>query len=438
MKKIILFFVVLLTMGSVNSGLCQITPGMQSITPYVGGTTFEGNLDLDTNPVYGLKLGYDFTRYFGAEIVLGFIRTHYTEPVNEIKTNVFNYRIEGLYYFMPDSRLVPYAAAGIGAQLTNYRRDVKDKARFVADYGLGVKYYWTKSMALRADVRHILASGSIYNNLEYTLGLSFLFGGAKPAPAPVAIAKPAPAPVAIAKPAPPAPAPLAAPLGLSAVAKSDSEINLNWNCVANATGYRVFRDGAYVFPAERCSAADTELDADTRYCYQVAATDDGGRESALSNQDCAKTPAAPVVPVAPVKELKKPAESAAAAAIAKQIIEKGRATINIKFDFDKSVVKPQYHQELAKFAEVLQNHPEVKLIIEGHTDDVGKDEYNQKLSERRAESVRAYLVQKFGIAEDRLTAKGYGEARPVYDNRVAVGRAKNRRVEAVANFTITK
>ena len=86
----------------------------------------------------------------------------------------------------------------------------------------------------------------------------------------------------------------------------------------------------------------------------------------------------------------------------------------------------------------MKNHPELNLIIEGHTDSVGKDAYNQKLSQRRADAIRKYIIEKFGVEANRLTAKGYGESRPIYDNRVAVGRAKNRRVEAAADYIIKK
>lgn len=432
MKKIIMFVVILFTIGIVNSGICQIRPGTFSITPYIGGTTFEGNLDLDTNPVYGVKLGTDITKQIGAEIVLGIIRTHYTERPYEIKTFVYNYRIEGLYYFMPEKRLVPYAAAGIGTQVTDYRKDIQNKARFVADYGIGLKYFWNDSMALRADIRHILASGSIYNNLEYTVGISFLFGGVKQAP--VAISKP----VAIAKPEPVPEAPklLSEPGRLYASAASEEQIHVSWDAVEGAVKYKVYRDGAYAFTTDKCMAFDKGLNPDTRYCYQVCAVDENDLDSPLSSEKCAKTLKPKVI------ELKKPAAAAPvmtekekkAAEVAKVIREKGKATIDIKFDLNKANVKPQYHDELEKFALVLKNNPDINIVIAGHTDSTGSEAYNLKLSQRRAESVRAYLIKKFGIAEDRLKAKGYGEARPDYDNRVAIGRAKNRRVEAVAEY----
>jgi outer membrane protein OmpA-like peptidoglycan-associated protein len=78
---------------------------------------------------------------------------------------------------------------------------------------------------------------------------------------------------------------------------------------------------------------------------------------------------------------------------------------------------------------VLKDHPEVgKVVVEGHTDNVGKAAVNQKLSQGRADSVMKYLVGK-GVAPSRLEAKGYGESKPVADNATAKGREANRRVE---------
>ncbi len=72
----------------------------------------------------------------------------------------------------------------------------------------------------------------------------------------------------------------------------------------------------------------------------------------------------------------------------------------------------------------------MKGIIEGHTDNVGSEDVNQKLSERRAAAIKRYLIQNFGISPDRLQAEGYGMSRPVVDNDTARGRSKNRRIEA--------
>jgi OOP family OmpA-OmpF porin len=98
------------------------------------------------------------------------------------------------------------------------------------------------------------------------------------------------------------------------------------------------------------------------------------------------------------------------------------------FDFDKSVVKPEGRRSLDELAaRVAPINLEVVIVV-GHTDSIGSDAYNQRLSRRRAEAVKAYLVAK-GIAASRVTAEGKGEKQPVADNKTREGRAKNRRVE---------
>lgn len=102
------------------------------------------------------------------------------------------------------------------------------------------------------------------------------------------------------------------------------------------------------------------------------------------------------------------------------------------FDFDKATLKPAALEKLGHAHQVLMEHPGVKLSVEGHTDSVGTDAYNEKLSERRAQAVVDYLVSS-GIDAGRLTAVGYGEGRPVASNDTAEGRAQNRRVELVVS-----
>jgi outer membrane protein OmpA-like peptidoglycan-associated protein len=106
--------------------------------------------------------------------------------------------------------------------------------------------------------------------------------------------------------------------------------------------------------------------------------------------------------------------------------------LHIEFDTDKAVIKPEYFEEVEKVANFMKRYPQVKGAIEGHTDSVARAGYNLKLSQRRAESVVNMLVEKYGIDESRLSAKGYGLTRPVADNKTKEGRQKNRRI--VANF----
>lgn len=99
------------------------------------------------------------------------------------------------------------------------------------------------------------------------------------------------------------------------------------------------------------------------------------------------------------------------------------------FDFDKAVVKQQYYPMLDDVATVIKQNPTLKVEIQGHTDSIGTEAYNQNLSERRAKAVKKYLVNQAGIEDYRLSTVGYGESRPIDTNATKEGRQKNRRVE---------
>jgi OOP family OmpA-OmpF porin len=100
---------------------------------------------------------------------------------------------------------------------------------------------------------------------------------------------------------------------------------------------------------------------------------------------------------------------------------------SVLFDFDSSAVKPEAAVVLEEAADALKKD-ERNVVIEGHTCSIGTEEYNMGLSERRANAVKAFLIEQ-GVDGSRLTAKGVGEADPVADNTTKDGRERNRRVE---------
>jgi OmpA-OmpF porin, OOP family len=100
------------------------------------------------------------------------------------------------------------------------------------------------------------------------------------------------------------------------------------------------------------------------------------------------------------------------------------------FDFNKATIKPVSFALLDDVARAMTDNPKIKVEVQGHTDSKGDDDYNLKLSQRRAESVRTYLIRK-GIDSNRMVPKGYGENVPIADNRTQEGRDQNRRVEFV-------
>jgi OOP family OmpA-OmpF porin len=311
-----------------TSANAQPRAGAFSVSPFIGGYVFEGNQDIDNDLAYGIGLGYYFSDHLAAEAAFNFVDTNFDGPLGN-DLNLYSYHIDMLYHFRPSGKLVPFVALGAGA-LSYEPEHAKNDTDFAGNYGVGLQYFLNDNVALRCDVRHLLTfdSSEKYNNLLYTAGVSFLFGGNKPAKAavqPPPAPRPAPAPAPA--PAPPAPAPAPAPA---------PKVKLN-------------ADGGWV-----CTG--------------------------------------------------------------------------LNFDFNKSDIKPIYYSCLNDTVEYLKSKPALKVEIQGHTDKVGSQKYNQKLSEQRADAVMNHLVSK-GIAKERLSVKGYGFSKPVDTNSTEEGRAKNRRVQ---------
>ncbi len=141
------------------------------------------------------------------------------------------------------------------------------------------------------------------------------------------------------------------------------------------------------------------------------------------------------------KEAPEPIAKAAAEPpppVEQKIIEKGRVTMDVEFDTGKAIVKPAYYKEIEAVADVLKKYPDLKIVVEGHTDNVGGEKYNLNLSQKRAEAIKAVMVQKFNIEASRITAKGFGFSNPLADNSTKEGRQQNRRVEAAVEYTVKK
>ena len=171
-----------------------------------------------------------------------------------------------------------------------------------------------------------------------------------------------------------------------------------------------------------------------RDAFWTPATAAVGCDGAIVAQAAAAAPApapAPTVAPAPVAA-PTPAPAPAPVAAAKVTF-----AADAFFDFDKSVLKPEGKAKLDDLVGKVKDINLEVIIAVGHTDSVGSDAYNQKLSLRRSEAVKAYLVSK-GIEKSRVYTEGKGEKQPVADNKTAEGRAKNRRVEIEVVGTRTK
>jgi len=177
MKKTIvglISVVILFSTLPVKNLLAEIRPNAFTLSPVGGYYVFEGNQNIKDSLFFGLGLGYDFTERWGFEGVFNYINTESSSP--DLDARALIYRLDGLYHFRPGKRLVPFLFAGAGTISLDLDRIGPDTDPLF-NYGVGLKYFLSDSIALRSDARHIISFSETHNNLSCTLGLTFLFGG---------------------------------------------------------------------------------------------------------------------------------------------------------------------------------------------------------------------------------------------------------------------
>lgn len=192
-RSVVAIILMVLFQSVITSADAQPRAGAFSVSPFIGGYVFEGNQDIENDFTYGIDLGYHFTDNLAAEAAFNFVETNFDGPLNR-DLKLYSYHVDMLYHFRPSGKLVPFVALGVGA-LSYEPEKAKNDTDFAGNYGVGLQYFLNDNIALRCDVRHLLSfnSGEEYNNLLYTAGVSFLFGGNKPAKAAVVQPPPSPA-----------------------------------------------------------------------------------------------------------------------------------------------------------------------------------------------------------------------------------------------------
>jgi len=321
------------------SARSEIKAGSFEVGPFGGYNFFQPNQNLENRPVFGLRLGYNFTRHFGIEGVGEYIRTsvddrgrtnitegQFGSPMDGVDLTF--YHLDAVYHFIPEGKFNPFVLVGFGGAHYDPVISTKDMAAF--NVGVGAKYSLTDNIALRFDLKDYIVTEIMqetYHNFGATIGITFAFGGkAKPAPAPVAKYEPIPEPKPEPRPTPPPPEP-------------------------------------------RVEEKVVILAAEPKVEEKVMVAAAEPRIIVLAFED-------------------------------------------IHFDFDKSTLKPEAQTILKRNIQLLKDNPNTKVRIAGYTSASGTEAYNQKLSERRANSVRDYLIKEGIITPDRLTTIGYGEANP--------------------------
>ena len=382
-----------------------------SVSPVIGGITFEDVTNLTPSPLFGGRFGYNFTDAFGAELLFDYSLSR-LDASTETR-DYYRYGGDLLYHFMPEQKFVPFVAAGVSGMNFNKTAGGLSNhdplAAFV--YGLGFKYFVTEDVAWRVDLRHLV--NSEHQEAIYTIGLYIPIGGTPPV---ARLAAPPAAPATVAKEF--APLPPAAPLaGLSAspaaITKGDAS-TLSWvsqnakNCdIQPGIGAVTLKGSMPVTPGSNT-------------LYTLNCTGDGGTAKSSASVDVREPEPKPAPP---------PVMAAKASKAAERFCNKP-AILMINFDVDKHNIKPQYHNELKTVGDFLKEFPQSHGEIAGHTDSTHTRAYNQKLSERRANSVKEYIIKNFDIAPERLPSKGYGKDKPIATNKTRAGKAKNRRIEA--------
>jgi OOP family OmpA-OmpF porin len=451
---------------SVTTAFGAVKEGSFTVSPVVGGYLYENDQSKDLALLLGARAGYNFTKTFGIEGVYNYVFD--TKAVNN-GPDFSSQRYGGqlLYHFFPDSVFVPYVAAGYSGIEFKGNGVQNTKTHGAFDYGVGVKLFLSDDFALRGDVRGVTYDfdPGRYNNVEFTLGACIQFGGdapppkaVDPAPKPVAAPAPAVAPPPPPPPPPPAPVPaavVAAPVVVPpppADADKDGVIDTLDKCPGTPAGVAVDSTGCPIDSdrdrvadyLDRCPGTPAGVAVDASGCPI-----DNDKDRVADYLDaCPNTPEGVNVdqkgcPLDTDKDgvadyLDKCPDTAAGTAVgangcpleaAKKFCD-NPAVIEVAFDTGKADLKEKYHDELDKIGSFLKEFPGSKGTISGHTDAAGSKEVNMKLSQARAESVRNYIVSKFGIEDSRIAAKGYGPDKPIASNKTAAGKAKNRRIEA--------
>jgi len=395
-------------------------------------------INLSNSWAAGVKGGYIFPyRWLAAELEYTYLddqnvddpgTEHY--QANNIMANII------LRY--PEGMIRPYIGAGIGWSFGEFAGGPADETFNALGWqGLaGINLEILPNLSVDFGYRYFMSiydvtsSEATIGDHILSVGLNYHFGGVKPVPPP--------------PPPPPEPAPV----------KVQKCPNTPSCCIVDGDGCTIDSDNDGVCDGcDKCPGTpdccvvdengcpkDSDNDGvcdgcdkcpDTPDCCVVdenGCPKDSDNESVCDGCDkCPDTPAGVKVDKdgCPIPE----------------IVEKGRTTLEVLFDFDKSAIKGTYSKDIDALAEVMKKYEDLNITIEGHTDNLnrsGKPDYNKKLSQRRADAVKKYLVEKSGIDAKRLTAIGFGAERPIATNDTEEGRQQNRRVEAAVDYIIKK
>ena len=354
----------------------------QGVSVFVAPTYYMfGDNDISDTGGVAAGIGYKFSQHWGIEgtyIDLGETDLDLFAG-SDLDLDIKGYRADLLYYFKEtSSRALPYLAFGAGNfDVDNNLAGVSSDDQTLLNVGVGVKKYITDNLSLRGDMRALRNVDESSTDLALMLGLDYSFGKA----------------------------------GKSSSKASQYAVANELNADSDGDGVNDSRD--------RCPNTPAGETVDASGCPM-----DGDGDGVVDRQDrCPETPAGARV------------DEQGCQYIIKETVS---VELEVLFDTDTAMVKPQFFAEIKEVADFMTMFPSLKAVIEGHTDSRGSEDYNDRLSQRRADAVQRVLVDEYGINEDRVIAVGYGESKPRADNRGESGWQQNRRVVAVLKTVVEK
>ncbi len=304
------------------------------------------------------------------------------------------------------STLSPYVLAGFGQQDLDYNVGLVKTSTTdtVMNLGYGVIYALSDVLSLRGELRAIHNSDQSLTDYLVLTGLQYGFGG-KAEEAPY-VAPEEPVNVVVAD------------------TDGDGVVDANDRCPNTPAGWEVSVDGCPLDGDKDRVPNSIDECPNTPSGMQVGANGcplDEDKDGVTDSQD--KCPGTTVNVIVDDKGCAKTVDSV--------VKDKVVSKINVVFDVNKAIIKPEFESEVAKIADLAKQYPTSFITIEGHTDSSGVPAKNLALSKQRAEAVRSMLVSKFGIEDNRLMAVGFGQTQPLAANASVEGKSLNRRVVAV-------
>lgn len=406
-------------LASATPGFAENRAGAFTVSPFVGGYVFDHEQNyqnLESSPIFGVRAGYNFTENWGAEARFGYVLAE-SRPPNYPEADVYSYGIDALYHFNLTPDFVPFLAAGIGGIHHDYPAGgMGYYPEYAANYGAGVKYFIADNVALRADVRHVILPDDGLNNLEYTGGVTVQFGGVKPVVKTVQVAA-VECPIVVPDTTPPTVS-LTAPRKGATDADIKSQVTVAFSepmdqATINDRTFTLQKGDVRVPGTVQASSATSAsfVDADslepgTTYTGKVSTGAKDLAGNALRSDHVWSFTTAPVQKTKVVTTEVTKVETKVV------VVDKFVMLGNSHFEFDQATLTPEGKKTLTQNIKIMKDNPDLKVRISGHTSAAGSAEYNQGLSERRAEAARKYLVEVGGIAAGRIETIGYGETRP--------------------------